>query len=247
MVKELLLKWYNFLLPQESYVRYRIYSRLLWKIFPDKMDRILLEFARAQTAAVKVIQIGACDGLSFDPLRKYFHEFAWQGILIEPNPIYFKELIRNYSGIKPGNLVFENIGISDKNEELTIHYPAKSGPGFRYRNFYKLLGTFDEHLYRQLKSEYSRIDFHSQTVRCESINELMERYDYFDCDILYSNVEGFDGRIILSTDFSRSRPKIVIFESKFLTEQEKANIYKFLPAHGYSIEECNDRIIACRI
>ena len=247
MIKELLLKWYNFLLPPESYVRYRIYSRLLWKIFPDKMDRILLEFARSQNTSVKVIQIGACDGLSFDPLHKYFREFGWKGILIEPNPIYFQELIRNYSKIKSINLVFENIGISDRTEELTIHYPAKSGAGFRYRNFYKLLGTFDENLYRKLKAEYSLIEFNAQTIRCENINALIERHDYFDCDILYSNAEGFDGRIILSIDYSRIKPKIMVFESKFLTDPEYIAICKILTEYGYSVIENGDRMIARRL
>src|SRR5215472_17798567 len=50
--------------------------------FDDVVCRRMFEVGRE----LVFIQVGAFDGISTDPLRKYIHACGWRGVLIEPQP-----------------------------------------------------------------------------------------------------------------------------------------------------------------
>src|ERR1043165_8619029 len=59
------------------------------------------------------IQVGAHDGLHYDPIRPWVEKFHWSGVLAEPQPIIFKRLVENYKN-EP-QLKFENVAIGKEN------------------------------------------------------------------------------------------------------------------------------------
>src|SRR4051812_34422848 len=65
------------------------------------------------------IQIGANDGVSNDPIRRYVVEYGFKGVLIEPQPDVFTRLKANYSGM-PG-ITFENAAIAACDGEIEMY------------------------------------------------------------------------------------------------------------------------------
>ena len=88
----------------------------MWQVFPDSLDAQLQKLTKGKTG-IKFIEIGANDGITWDPLFKFIKKYKWEGILVEPHPRYFRELVENYTSIIPGKIHFENIAISDDNGE----------------------------------------------------------------------------------------------------------------------------------
>jgi hypothetical protein len=68
---------------------------------------------------VRFIQIGACDGISGDPIYpNALHNLSWTGVLIEPNPIQFEQLKTNYRGRE--GLTFKCAAVSDLGRSATL-------------------------------------------------------------------------------------------------------------------------------
>jgi hypothetical protein len=44
------------------------------------------------------MQIGAMDGISFDPIHHVVKDLAWRGLYVEPLPDIFQKLKKNYVG-----------------------------------------------------------------------------------------------------------------------------------------------------
>lgn len=102
-------------MPKESWLRSRLFNKFLETFFPDPIDRFLRDFF-LNNQKIKFIEVGANDGITWDPLFKFVKKFKWEAILIEPHPAYYKELTENYKNINPGKIHFENVAISIRAE-----------------------------------------------------------------------------------------------------------------------------------
>src|SRR5580692_5233133 len=61
--------------------------------FDDLVCRRMFEFGRELT----FIQVGAFDGITRDPLRKYIDKCGWRGVLVEPQGRAASQLRELYS------------------------------------------------------------------------------------------------------------------------------------------------------
>src|SRR5271155_2568223 len=64
------------------------------------------------------LQIGAHDGVSYDPIHNYIAKHHWKGLLVEPQPAVFQKLKENYAGEK--QLLFENSAIAQQDGTLEL-------------------------------------------------------------------------------------------------------------------------------
>lgn len=64
------------------------------------------------------VQIGANNGLTDDPLRQFVTKHHWHGVLVEPQPQVFQQLLKNYEQEK--QLAFENAAIADKDGTVRL-------------------------------------------------------------------------------------------------------------------------------
>ncbi|MFT4708847.1 MAG: hypothetical protein ACI9PU_002699 [Ascidiaceihabitans sp.] len=60
---------------------------------------------------VHYIQIGANDGQIADPLYPFLSQNKWSGVLIEPNPLYFKRVQALHAD--RDDIITLNVGASD--------------------------------------------------------------------------------------------------------------------------------------
>src|ERR1700739_530849 len=82
--------------------------------FDDVVCRRMFEVGREFT----FIQVGAFDGVSTDPLRKYIQTCGWRGVLIEPQPGPVAQLHELYCG--NDRLVILKAALDDKRGTRTL-------------------------------------------------------------------------------------------------------------------------------
>ncbi len=154
-----------------------------------------------------IIQIGANDGYRFDPLTKYLKKNDVKTLFVEPIFKYFTILKKNYP--KKKNFFYENSAISNFNGLLNIYKVSE-----------KYLELYDDHISGISSINRDHLVKHGvkkNHIECEKINsltihELILKYNFKNLDLLFLDVEGAEGEIIINFfEKSNLRP-IIIFE-----------------------------------
>ena len=74
------------------------------------------------------VQIGAHDGVHYDPIRPFVEKYHWRGLLVEPQPEVYQRLVANYAS-EP-QLMFAKAAVAPQNGKATL-YTFKKSPGSR--------------------------------------------------------------------------------------------------------------------
>ncbi len=199
---------------------------------------------------LNIIQIGSNDGKTDDPIYKKAIEHGRKILLIEPQKYYREILLDNYSNFK-GELNIENVAIGDNNKQLKFHilkedywdeYKIKFGkaPNFLFSFNKNQLAAL---LATRLGVNISDIEQYMTTLEVEilPLNNLIEKYDFKDIDLLQIDAEGYDFQIINS--LGGIKPKLINFESFRLTEEEWNGFKNFCEINNFGfIQGANDTI-----
>lgn len=189
---------------------------------------------------VKVLQIGAMDGFSFDDTRGHLENYKWDEILVEPIPEIYEILQNNLK--HRTNCTFENSAITDVDgptkmltvergtiEENNLHpgyqgmsalFPLKNGFGTDYERdiFVKdnLAKTID--------------------VNGITLNTLIEKHSINKLDVFICDAEGYDWMIFKQMNLDVLKPHFIRLEYINLTDEEKKMTTDKLDKYGYVYE-----------
>ena len=92
-----------------------------------------------------------------------------------------------------------------------------------------------KHVLKLLAPAYHNI-VESVTVECLTVNELLRRDHITHIDLLHIDAEGHDWVILQQFDFSLLRPKIVLFEYKYLNREDQEAARKMMQDAGYQVK-----------
>ena len=81
--------------------------------------QVVEEIARRSGRPLTFVQIGSCDGKTNDPLHDVVRSHQWSGVLVEPVPWLFEQLVSNYEGV-PG-LHFFQVAVGGGEGPMTMH------------------------------------------------------------------------------------------------------------------------------
>lgn len=230
--KDPILKLYNWIIPKDSVLRSNLYNWFLWTIFPDPLDELLLQLVRDK-CQLKFIEIGANDGITFDPLYKFIRKFNWKGILVEPHPYYFDQLKKNYQGLRNKKISFANVALAEKSGKREFFYFDVSGLTKKEYNFYKCICSLDQSHLEKLKSQNPKLKIKSTEVVTTTLMQLIEGNSLQDVDLVMIDAEGKDYEIIRSIDFTKINPKIIYYEHFHIEDTQKESLSRLLTSHGY--------------
>eukprot|EP00240_Pyramimonas_obovata_P014547 CAMPEP_0118925214 /NCGR_PEP_ID=MMETSP1169-20130426/3140_1 /TAXON_ID=36882 /ORGANISM="Pyramimonas obovata, Strain CCMP722" /LENGTH=204 /DNA_ID=CAMNT_0006866451 /DNA_START=80 /DNA_END=691 /DNA_ORIENTATION=- len=156
---------------------------------PDVSD-VLISLSRT-TTNFTVIQIGAHVGRTEnDPVFKLATEHQWGGVLLEPVPELFSQLVRNYERAgKSKNLYFENAALSNRTGTATfyIHKAADFERAMDLSAWKTQVGS--------LRKKYGSKSV-PISVKTISFNVLLDTYDIHKVDYLQIDAEGLDAFVI---------------------------------------------------
>lgn len=139
------------------------------------------------------VQIGANDGIYYDPIRKWILDRGWPGIMFEPQTECFDQLQRLYEGNDQIRLV--NKGIARESGTYRL-YRHSSGSGC-----FSLL----------CRPNFCRPEDFLE-VECLSMQAAQAEYGFKHADLLVIDTEGYDLEILDSIDLIKFKPRNIWFE-----------------------------------
>lgn len=197
---------------------------------------VLLRRILATRSTLTLAQIGACDGVSFDPIYEFVrrHHARIQGVVVEPLPDLFAELERNYADFPTITPVCA--AIHNHADEMSIYRvdPARldEAPGWA-----KGISSFDpDHHTRSGTPSELIIE---ERVRCVSLDRLLEEHGIARLDLLQIDTEGYDAEILLHADLARWSPEVIRFEHGLprgtMSRSTFDRVVARLHDHGYEL------------
>ena len=190
------------------------------------------------------VQIGSNDGKKNDPLHSYIIKNGWKGILVEPDLTNFKKLVNHYSQLK--GLIFENLGIGPVKGEM-LFYRLKDitdqEPGW-----YDQVGSFDRETFIKNINYGKDLEkrMTAEPLPVITFDDLLQKNNFRKVDLLHTDTEGFDYRILRSIDFEKHDIRLVIFEGEWMTQFELRELVAYLRKYHYRIFRCGVDYAALR-
>ncbi|PIR19952.1 MAG: hypothetical protein COV45_08215 [Deltaproteobacteria bacterium CG11_big_fil_rev_8_21_14_0_20_47_16] len=194
--------------------------------------RHFMETLHAQKGSdVFVLQVGAMDGVSFDPMYEYIQSYRWNGLLVEPISEHFKSLKETYQNsphIKIANVaIADHSGTATMHRIATEHVVSKQVPrwGMGASSFYNDRNAlaFDD-----VKSFVTQ-----ENVKCVTLPELLATNAVEKIDIFQIDAEGHDYHVMKQLDFTRYQPAVIHLEIVNLPKSEQVACKALLDTHGY--------------
>lgn len=174
------------------------------------------------------LQIGAHDGVSYDPIHTYVTQFHWKGFLVEPQPAIFQKLKQNYANEK--QLLFENSAIAQRDGTLELHCFESADA----EDHASMLASTRKH-YLALNGDGHRGALKTITVPALSLESLLSKHQVKRVNLLQIDTEGFDFEIIKMIDFQRMKPEIIHYENNFLNRRQKSECSRILGGENYAL------------
>jgi FkbM family methyltransferase len=193
-----------------------------------------------------LLQIGANDGIQDDPVRDYILHHKINAHLLEPIPVFYDELCKNYKDAQ--NVTCHNCAIHIKNGKENITYVnVPSLP-----NWTKGLGTFDitknglsgygnyklqtdltnDPTFLSINNQKKDIEVNTYTLSTFLLNAGIDRIDVYVTD-----TEGFDGIIFDQLDLDKYSPSFIMMETHTLGDEANYDIDNKLKNYNYTIVE----------
>jgi FkbM family methyltransferase len=212
----------------------------------------LLERLHRETSAVFFVEVGANDGHSFDPIHEHVVRHGWNGIVIEPLPDLFKQLVECYRRC-PG-VILENVAISEEAGERQMYRVSPNamsdgalpswtkglGSFFTDRNALGGVGVSAEQF------EAIRPHVTTQTVRCRPLGEVLLQHRVAKLDLLQIDVEGYDYHVLQQLDWQRFSPRVIRMEWVNLPAHEQQASLALLQSQRYELRLTETDLIAFR-
>jgi FkbM family methyltransferase len=205
----------------------------------DPLDLILTNYD-GRGEKITVLQIGACDGITNDPIHRHVAKGAARAILVEPNPYSFERLQKNYAGIENVTLIQSAIGELDGEAQLyrmkrTGIADSETDLTLQIASFYK------EHLKHHGKKadQIERI-----AVPCRSLSSLVAELGLSKIDLLQIDAEGFDAAVVRMALKLPVLPFCINFEHTHLRRADRRPLFDLLKANGYLLGHDDWNVLA---
>ncbi len=200
--------------------------------------RLLRAFADAYPEAF-FVEVGANDGQGHDHLRALIERGGWRGIMVEPVPYVFNQLVRNYG--QSAKIAFEPSAIADRDGQLPffhieqIDHAAEKG----IPEWYNALGSFQRETVEWHTGRYPELQRHLVTTSVDAItfDTLCRRHNVDDIDLLVIDTEGYDDAILRAVDLERYHPRLIVYEHFHLGDERRAATSARMQKHGYEMME----------
>jgi FkbM family methyltransferase len=201
-------------------------------MFDDVVCRHMFEVGPDLT----FIQIGAYDGVSADPLRKYIERCGWRGVMLEPQPRAANELRALYRD-NPNIVILEAALDSERRTRKLYTIESDTVPKWAGG-----MASFDRsHILKQsnLIEGLERMVRELQ-VDCIVFDDILEHLPEKRLDLLQIDVEGADGHILSLFPFDRFKPAIIHWEIKNMTRSQQEEALEWVITHGYRISRSGE-------
>lgn len=169
----------------------------------------LLYFQLQRHGELCFVQIGSCDGVSFDPIRGFVerNQSRIRGVVIEPLPDLFQQLQANYRRFP--RIVPVNCAVHNSEREMTLHRvdPQRLAD---VPDWACGIASFDPLHHQRLGIPADCMT--TERVPCRTLPAILREHPLPRIDLLQIDTEGYDSEILFGLDFLEICPSIIRFE-----------------------------------
>ncbi len=172
------------------------------------------------------VEIGVAD---FDTCEGLI-ENGWQGIMVEPVPIYFDKLPRH-----PG-IIYENIAIDSKSGSKDIYYVDPKFITNKETEWLKGIGSLEGKggpFAVEGNVNFKPVVEHlTHRVRTQTLQELCDAHGVKHIDLLKIDTEGHDFVVLKSLDLEKVSVTFIKMEHKHI---DRRPVVSYLEKRGYTV------------
>jgi FkbM family methyltransferase len=233
---------------------YHLYNRAFGRFDYRTIDFFIHEYSRTRRD-VFFIQVGANDGITWDPFYYFIRRDRWKGIVIEPQREVFEQKLKatyqNVPGIRLMNVAVDAV---DGFRPLYKYSFTSSRWATGAASFDKRMlidGFKSDYIQDNIKREHLTVSndpdeyLTSELVECVTFDTILDILKRDTIDFLCTDVEGCDAQILDTFPLNRIRPAHIVFE----LSRRDATFYGFLTklaAHRYDVFMSKGDAIALR-
>ena len=197
--------------------------------FDDVVCRRMFDFGSQFT----FIQVGAFDGITQDPLRKYIGKCCWRGVMVEPQSRVASQLRDLYRG-NEGIVVVQAALDRESGTRTLFTVDSDKAPSWA-----AALASFDRDHIVKHSSFIPGLEgmIREEAVNCFPFDAVLERLPSQRLDLLQIDTERADGYIVSLFPFDRVRPAIVHWEVRHLGKRQREECFDRLAGYGYRFAE----------
>ncbi len=221
------------------------FYKYLYKPKKGSLSEYLSQYSKARKGKFTVVQIGANDGITHDPIHKFIKRDRWKGVLLEPQKAVFDEFLSKIYQKNEGIHVL-NAALGDSDGETLLYKIAFSSArwatGLASFDKATILRAFDGHVQRNAeKDEITVPEAENERITAEKIQvispkTLLKKYEIENIDLLMIDTEGFDFEVIKKFYDAEIRPSLIIYEHSHFSPQTKTTCEIFLRRRGYALQ-----------
>ena len=186
------------------------------------LSDFLSQYSKSKPGNFTVVQIGANDGITHDPIHKFIKRDDWKGVLLEPQPDVFNEfLTKIYAKNKGIHPLCAAIGEKDGTQPIyKIGFSSmRWATGLASFSKEKIEMAFEDGIVAsnckrfgiEIPSDKSQWISH-EDVQVIAPATLIQTYGLQHIDLLQIDAEGYDLEVIRIFDIPKTRPQAIIFE-----------------------------------
>lgn len=176
---------------------------------------------------LSLVEVGANDGRSADPIYKYVLDGRLQGLLIEPMPDPFERLKETYKGTT-GN-TFLNLGVGREDGEIELFFSERS-----------TLTTANP----KKNALKDLADLEKTVVAVRSLVNILDEHGLSKFDVLQIDTEGYEWEILCDFPLDEYDISVIYIEFYCLSITERIALFRRLDAAGYSYHYDGVNLIA---
>ncbi len=200
---------------------------------------------------ITLVQIGANDGQMADPVHAYLSKGGWQGVRIEPHPLYFSELTALHAD-QPEFQLF-NVAISDEPGEMQLFHLNEAARD-RYPRGLRGCASLERDRMldalrrgsRRRKIDILESDIVATTVQVRRLDSVLTDAGILQADILVVDVEGHETNVLRSFDAAAFGFKMAIVECNGPDAGDEAEIARMLGEAGLKVTRFGDDLVGIR-
>lgn len=188
---------------------------------------------------LRIIQVGANDGIIEDPLVPFLSSSNVEAVLVEPLPDVGEALRRMYSDSP--HVHVEIVGISDQSETIEFFVALRAEDD---KIADSRISSFDRsHVERHIRNRKSiepaifganpRVE--KMMVECCTVAQIMERMGWAEADILVIDAEGLDFAIVNNTLSGGNTFGMIYFEHLNMSAVEYQVLSGKFDEAGYAL------------
>ena len=169
------------------------------------------------------LELGALNGKRYSNTFALEHAFGWTGVLIEPGPVNFNELIKN----RPKNILL-NLAVCSSPKE--VHFVENGAVGGVY-----------EFMSPEFKAKWwpdleTTTKLPAEKTPCLPLSSIMRVLDIHHIDFFSVDVEGGELEVLKTFDFDSVRVSCLIVEADGSNSAKEAEIQDLLKLNGFKHE-----------